>query len=300
MRHRSIALLAASVVAVLAQTVSANPVVAPGAELQTLSRTFEFTEGPASDAEGNVYFTDQPNDRICIWTVDGKLKTWMQPCGRSNGLCFDRNGKLIACADEKNELWLIDPATKEHVVLVKAYKGKLLNAPNDVWERPTGGIYFTDPFYKRKYWNRGPSEQDTQGVYYLTPDGKQLRRVIDDFVQPNGIIGTPDGKMLYVTDIRAKKTWCYRIEPDGSLTGKKLLCEMGSDGMTIDNEGNVYLTNKGVFVFDKHGKQIAHIDVPERWTANVCFGGKDRKTLFITACKGLYAIKTRVHGVGSQ
>ncbi len=277
-----------------------SEILAPGAELQTLAREFKFTEGPASDAKGNVYFTDQPNDRICIWRTDGKLSTFMQPCGRSNGLCFDRNGKLLACADEKNELWRIDPTTKKHTVLVKAYRGKLLNAPNDVWERPSGGIYFTDPFYKRSYWKRGPSEQDGECVYYLTPDGKTLRRVIDDFQQPNGIIGTPDGKRLYVTDIRAKETYGYRIQPDGSLTDKKLLCKMGSDGMTIDNEGNVYLTNKGVFVFNKNGKQIEHIEVPERWTANVCFGGKDGKTLFITACKGLYAIRTSVHGVGSQ
>ncbi len=274
-------------------------ILEPGAKLEKLSGEFEFTEGPASDAEGNVFFTDQPNDRIMKWSVDGQLSTYMQPCGRSNGLCFDSQGFLWTCADEKNQLWRID-SEKNVTVLVEDYEGKLLNGPNDIWVAPNGGAYFTDPFYKRNYWDRGPMEQDCQGVYYLAPDHKRLLRVIDDLVQPNGIIGTPDGKTLYVADIRARKTYSYTIQSDGSLTNKTLFCEMGSDGMTIDNEGNIYLTGKGVIVFDKSGNQIAHIEVDEPWTANVCFGGKDRRSLFITASKGIYTIRTRVNGVGSQ
>jgi len=274
-------------------------IIAPGAKVEKLADVFKFTEGPAADAEGNVFFTDQPNDRILKWSVDGKLSTFMQPCGRSNGLCFDGEGNLWACADEKNELWCIDSAGKETVV-IKDYDGKLLNGPNDVWIRPDGGMYFTDPFYKRPYWNRGPIEQDGQCVYFLSADRKKLTRVVDDFEQPNGIIGTPCGKTLYITDIRGKKTHSYEIQPDGTLTGKKLFCELGSDGMTIDCYGNVYLTGRGVTVFDKTGKQIEHIAVEERWTANVCFGGADMKTLFITASKGLFGLRMRVKGVGSQ
>jgi len=118
--------------------------------------------------------------------------------------------------------------------------------------------------------------------------------------QPNGIIGTPDGKILYVSDIAGRKTWRYNIQPDGSLKDKTLFCELGSDGMTIDSEGNVYLTGNGVTVFDPSGKKIEHITTGEPWTANVCFGGADRQTLFITASKGLYVIRMRVKGVGSQ
>lgn len=271
-------------------------ILAPGAKVQKLAGEFEFTEGPAVDAEGNVFFTDQPNDRIMKWSADGKLSAFMQPCGRSNGLYFDKKGNLLACADEKNQLWSIDPKGKA-TVLVKDYKGKLLNGPNDLWVRPDGGIYFTDPFYRRSYWKRGPMEQDGQCVYYLTPDYKTLTRVADDLVQPNGIIGTPDGKKLHVADIRDRKTYVYEINEDGTLSNRKLFCSLGSDGMTIDNEGNVYLTGRGVTVFDKNGKRIEHIAVDERWTANVCFGGKDRHTLFITASKGLYAIRMRVKGV---
>ncbi|HWI56656.1 MAG TPA: SMP-30/gluconolactonase/LRE family protein [Bacillota bacterium] len=273
-------------------------ILAPGAALQKLAGDLSFTEGPACDSQGNVFFTDQPNDRILKWSTDGKLSTFMQPCGRANGLCFDRAGNLWACADEKNELWRIAPDGKKTVVL-KDYQGKLFNGPNDLWVHPTGGVYFTDPFYKRPYWKRGDKEMG-EHVYFLAADGKTLTRVIDDLKQPNGIIGTPDGKTLYIADIGAKTTYRYRIQPDGSLQDKHLFCELGSDGMTIDNEGNVYLTGKGVSVFAPSGQQIAHIDVPEGWTANVCFGGKDRQTLFITASKSLYSLQMRVKGTDSQ
>lgn len=272
-------------------------VTAPDAKVEKLAGDFAFTEGPAADAQGNVYFTDQPNDRILKWSVDGKLSTFLSPCGRSNGLYFDAKGHLLACADLDNQLWSIDPAGKV-TVLVRDYKGKLLNGPNDLWVRPDGGIYFTDPFYKRPYWKRGPMEQDGQCVYYLAPDRKTVVRVADDLKQPNGLIGTPDGKRLYVADIGAGKTYAYDVGADGTLSGKTLFCDMGSDGMTLDAEGHVYLTGRGVTVFDKDGRKVETIAVPEPWTANVCFGGKDRQTLFITASKGLYAMRMRIRGAG--
>jgi gluconolactonase len=277
----------------------AEELIVPGAKVEKLSGEFLFTEGPASDAQGNVYFTDQPNDRIMVWSVDGKLSEFMKPCGRSNGLCFDRDGKLWACADEKNELWKIDVKTREKTVVLKDFEGKLLNGPNDLWVSQNGGVYFTDPFYKRPYWKRGAEEQDKRGVYYRNPKGV-LTRVADDYQQPNGIIGTPDGKKLYVADIGAKKTFRYAIAEDGSLKDKTLFCSEGSDGMTLDQKGNVYLTGKGVLVFDPMGKKIANIDIPEPWTANVCFGGSEMTTLFITASRGLYALKLTVKGAGSQ
>jgi gluconolactonase len=275
-----------------------SKIIAPDATLQKLAGDFAFTEGPACDSHGNVFFTDQPNDRILEWSVDGKLTTYMQPCGRANGMSFDRQGNLWTCADEKNELWRIDPSSNVTVV-VKGYEGKLLNGPNDVWIQPEGGLYFTDPYYQRDYWKRGPKEMP-ECVYHLSPDKKTLTRVIEDLKQPNGIIGTPDGKTLYVADIGASKTYRYSIQPEGALKDKHLFCSLGSDGMTIDNEGNIYLTGKGVTVFDPSGKQIEHIAVAEPWTANVCFGGKDRKTLFITASKCFYSLQMRVTGVDSQ
>ena len=277
-----------------------SPVLAPGAKLEKLAGGFGFTEGPTVDAKGNVYFTDQPNNRIHKWDVDGKLSTFLEPAGRSNGLCFDYEGTLWACADEKNELWKIDVATKKTTVMVKDYQGKLLNGPNDVWVRPEGGVYFTDPFFKRDYWKRGPKEQDKQSVYYLSADGKTLKRAADDVEMPNGLIGTADGKMLYVTDMGQNKTFVYDIKADGTLANRKFFCGLGADGMTLDDQGNVYLAGKGVSIFDKSGKQIEKIAVPENWTANVCFGGKDMQTLFITASKGLYGMKMKVKGAVRQ
>jgi len=273
--------------------------IAPGAELEKLSGGFSFTEGPAVDSEGNVFFTDQPNDRIMKWGINEVLTTWMMPSGRSNGLSFDTYGNLWACADEKNELWKISP-DKEVEVIVSRYEEKLLNGPNDLWIHPDGGVFFSDPFYKRPWWHHEAMQQEGQYVFHLSPDGKKIVKVEDSLVQPNGIIGTPDGNILYITDIQDRKTYRYKITSDGSLINKELFCEMGSDGMTIDDQGNIYLTGKGVFVFNSQGKLIEHIEIPEPWTANVCFGGKDKKSLFITASKGLYRLQMNVSGVGSQ
>jgi gluconolactonase len=272
-----------------------SAILKPGAELKKLAGDFSFTEGPAPDRAGNVYFTDQPNDRIMIWSTEGKLSTFMQPSGRSNGLFFDNKGNLWSCADEKNELWCITPDKKVEPIL-NTFEGKLLNGPNDLWVAPDGSIFLTDPFYKRGWWNHTEMPQEKQCVYYLSPGHNTLKRIEEELLQPNGIIGTPDGKTLYVADIKGDKTWSYTINSDGSLSGKKLFCEMGSDGMTIDMNGNVYLTGKGVTVFNKEGKKLGNISVPENWTANVCFGGKSRKSLFITASKGLYMIETRIKG----
>ncbi len=271
-------------------------VIAPGATLEKLAGDFKFTEGPAVDMAGNVYFTDQPNDRILKWGVEGKLSTYLQPSGRSNGMRFDHKGNLISCADLDNQLWSINPSGKISV-LVKDYEGKLLNGPNDVWVAPDDSLFFTDPLYPRPYWSRTKAMlQDGQHVYFLSADRKTLKRVATDFKQPNGIIGSPDGKNLYVSDIGASKTFVYDIGKDGELSQKRLFCELGSDGMTRDDEGNIYLTGKGVSVFDKSGRKIEQIAVDEPWTANLTFGGADGRTLFITASKGFYAIRMRVKG----
>jgi len=270
-------------------------VVAPGAKLEKLAGDFAFTEGPTCDRAGNVFFVDQPNNRIMKWSTDGRLATFMQPSGYANGMCFDANDNLIACADEHNQLWSIAP-DKTVTVLVTNYQGKYMNGPNDVWIAPNGGMFLTDPFYQRSWWDHTAMALPSQEVFYLAPDRKTLTRVTDDLKKPNGITGTPDGKRLYVSDIGAGKTWRYDIQPDGSLTNKTFYCPLGSDGMTMDAAGNLYLTGHGVTVFDSNGQQIDHIAVPENWTANVCFSGPDRKTLFITASKSLYSINLRIAG----
>lgn len=292
------ALLAGAPLAQAEVTNETSAVIAAGAKLEKLSGDFKFTEGPTCDKGGNVFFTDQPNDRILKWSADGKLSTFLQPAGRANGMFFDAQGQLIACADEKNELWSIS-TNGTHTVLAQKFDDKLLNGPNDVWVHPNGAMYFTDPYYQRPWWDHKQQPQPSQQVYRLGTDHKTVTKLTDNLTQPNGIIGTPDGKRLFVADIGAKKTYAYDIADDGSLANRKLLCEMGSDGMTLDTEGNVYLTGKGVFVFDKNGKQVEHIDVPENWTANVSFGGTDHRTLFITASKGLYAMRMKYAGANA-
>jgi gluconolactonase len=290
------ALLILTLVINLAHAKGKKSVIAKKAKLQKLAGDFAFTEGPACDKDGNIYFTDQPNNRILKWSTDNHLSIFGENFGRANGLYVDKKGNLISCSDEKNELWSISPEGKVSI-LIKEYKGKKLNGPNDLWIAPDGGIYLTDPYYQRPWWDHQTPEQDCECVYYLSPGASELIRVVSDLKKPNGIIGTPDGKFLFVADIKDNKTWRFRIEKNGLLSNKKLFAEQGSDGMTIDNKGNVYLTGKGVTIYDSKGILIENIPVQEKWTANVCFGGKDRHLLFITASSSVYAIRMKGKGV---
>ncbi len=263
-----------------------------------IADTFSFTEGPAVDAAGNVYFTDQPNNRILKYDLSGKLTVFLQPAGRANGMYFDREDNLLACADEKGALWCISPE-KRISIRVKDFYGARLNGPNDLWIAPDGGMYITDPYYQRKYWTRTAPDPAIRGQYvYYLPKGDSILRIADStLVQPNGIIGTPDGKYLYVADIKAGKTYKYDIAADGSLYNKTLFAEQGSDGMTIDEKGNIYLTGKGVTIYNAQGRRTGHIAIPEPWTANVCFYGEKRNYLFVTASEAVYLVKMSVSGV---
>ena len=282
-----------------AQDQALNNIIADGAKLEIVADGFSFTEGPTADKKGDIYFTDQPNNKILIYSEKTGISTYMEPCGRSNGMAFDSKGNLWTCADDKGELWMITPQKKVEIISA-SFDGHRYYGPNDVWIAPDGGLYFSDPFYVRNYWEHKTMTQDKQCVYYLKPDHKTVVRIVDDLLQPNGIIGTPDGKTLYITDIEGRKTWSYSINADGSLSDKKLFCEMGSDGLTIDSDGNLYLVGRGVTVFDKTGEKIGNIPVPEGWTANICFGGKDFKSLYITASKGLYRIRMKVKGAATS
>lgn len=322
----------------LPPTIAPDAVVEKIATLPTEPYTVSgrpFTEGTTCAPNGDVYFVEQNSDKIMHWDVRARrLTVFMHPSGYSNGMCFDRNGDLISCADERNELWRIsltrtetipypkplnpavgDPQRPDtitlpvHTVLVKGYEGRLLNGPNDVWVRPDGGMYLTDPYYARKWWAPGrKQEQPLMTVYFLSPDGSTLTRVLDTFDapdgrngMPNGIAGTPDGKTLYVSDIQGRRTWSYDIHPDGSLSDPRVVCDFGSDGMTLDDHGNLYMSVGGVrppgvtVVDTSSGRQIGYIRMPEA-PANMCFAGPDRSTLYICARTGFYCIPTLVKG----
>lgn len=269
--------------------------MAPGTAARLISNQFSFTEGPAADKEGNVYFTDQPNDQIWKLDLTEKLSLFLTPTGRSNGMFFDRQGNLLSCADLNNEIWSI-AHDKKVTVLLGAVDGKKLNGPNDLWADDAGGIFFTDPFYKRPWWSHSQPQMKGQYLYYLPPGAAQPLVADTAYKQPNGIVGSPDGKYLYVADIGDGKTYRYEIGTGGKLLQKTLFAPMGSDGMTLDNRGNLYLTGKGVTVFNSSGKQVTHIAIPEPWTANVCFGGAKRNKLIVTASKGLYVVDMLVTG----
>jgi gluconolactonase len=263
-------------------------VVAAGAEVRKLAGDFKFTEGPAGDTEGNVYFSDIPNNRILKWSRDGQLSTFLENSGGANGLYFDKAGNLLACQGEARKLVSISPKG-EITVLADRCNSRKFNSPNDLWIDPKGGVYFTDP----RYGNRDGMEQTGEHVYYLAPDHKTVVRVISDMVRPNGLIGTPNGQKLYVTDNGAGKTYVYTINRNGMLTHKQLFVSEGADGMSLDSLGNVYLATKTVAVYNPKGRKVTDIEVLEP-PSNVTFGGKDNSTLFITARTSFYAVDMQV------
>lgn len=271
-----------------------EPLFAVAEKPHLVSKQFAFTEGPAVDKAGNIYFTDQPNNKIWKYDIKGKLSLFMDKAGRANGTYFDSKGNLIACADEYNQIWQISP-DKRVKVLLKNYKGKLINGPNDLWVDKKDNIYFTDPYFKRDYWKR--TQQGIAQKIYLLSEGRIQPLALDRMVKPNGIVGTPDGKNLFVADIGAGKIYKYDIKADGTLNNRRVFLNHTADGMTIDEQGNLYLAGNGITVVDPKGMKIAHIDIPEPWSANVCFGGKDRRTLFITASKAVYVMRMKMRGV---
>lgn len=273
-----------------------SSVIKPGAQPVLVSSQFSFTEGPTADKDGNVFFTDQPNNRIWKWSPSEGLSLFLEPAGRSNGMFFSRTGALLSCADDQNEVWSIAP-DKKVTVLLSQVGGKKLNGPNDIFEDAQGGIYFTDPYYQRDYWTRKKPDLEGEYLYYLPKGATQPIIADSTLVKPNGLVGTPDGRYLYVADIRGNKTYRFEVAGPGRLQNRTLFTEMGSDGVTIDQQGNLYLTGKGVTIFNPEGKQIGHIPIDEGWTANLCFAGKDRNILFITASKSVYTVDMAVKGV---
>lgn len=265
-------------------------------ELVRLAGNFSFTEGPTADKMGNVYFTDQPNNKIYKYGVSTGLSEFMEEAGRANGLYYDHNDQLWICADEKNQLRRYSFQEDTTYLMASLKKDSSFNGPNDVWVHTNGQVYFTDPLYQRPYWQEAHDTLAFQGLYMLAKNG-ELTLLDSLLVQPNGIVGDSKKNQLYVADIGDGKTYRYTIGQDGVLKDKTLFIGKGSDGMTLDNKGNLYITGEGVDVYNPNGKLIKHIEVPENWTANICFGGTENNELFITASKGLYSIKTLVEGV---
>ncbi len=263
-----------------------------------IAAQFTFTEGPAVDREGNIFFTDQPDNKIWKYDTRGKLSVFLNKAGRSNGMHFDKKGNLITCADEKNALWSIDPKGRIQILL-KNFEGHRLNGPNDLWIDTKGGVYFSDPYFQRDYWQRKSPDSLLGGenIYYLPFGSKKAIKVDGPLLKPNGLVGTPDGKFLFVSEMGKGRILKYTILKNGKLSSRRQFIQDLADGMKLDRKGNLYIAGNGITVYDPTGTKIGHIDIPQNWTSNLCFGGRDRKLLFITASSSVYTLNMKIKGV---
>lgn len=275
------------------------PGIGPVGMVQRLHTGFAFTEGPAVDAEGTVYFTDIPNNRIHKLDTKGQLSVFAEPSGHCNGLMVVGD-RLLACEmDGRLKQYSLKDASE--TVLADKYQDKRFNAPNDLVIDRTGGIYFTDPRFRAP----DPWPQGKEAVYYRAADGT-VTRLIEDRTAPNGVILSPDETVLYVIPSMEKQMWAYPVESPGKLGAGRVFCELrqgpgqsnsGGDGLTVDTQGNLYITSSlGLQIFDPAGKALGIISIPGEQPANVTFGGPDRRTLYITARTSLYSVETEATG----
>jgi len=263
----------------------------------------KFTEGPAVDAGGNLFFSDGPNDRIMRLSPDGKLNEFRKPCGRANGLLFDHEGRLLMCQSSapggRRRVARLEPDGRE-IPLAETYGGSRFIAPNDLCIDRKGRIYFTDPWYGGK----NEKSQPTSGVYRIDSPGK-VALVISNLQRPNGIVITPDDRLVYVSDRGTQKLHRYKVLADGALRPDGVVYDFapdrGIDGMWLDVEGNIYGAagkgkTTGLFVISPGGKLLLHKPMPE-FATNVTFGGRDMRDLFLTAGTSVYKMRTTRPGV---
>ena len=282
-----------------------------------------FTEGPAADAKGNVYFSDLANNRIMKLAPDGELSVFRDDSGRANGNLYDRHGRLVTCEGAekgpggRRRMVRTDLSTGQVTVLTERYQGRRYNSPNDLAIDSQERIYFTDP----RYGDRSGLEMDVEAVYRLDPDGTVTRLLAQPTIQkPNGIALAPDDKTLYVVDSNPapkgnRKIWAFDLHPDGNLSGQRLAYDFGQgrggDGMGVDMKGNLWIAAgisqprragettdvpTGVYVVSPAGKLLGRIPIPEDVITNLTFAGPDKKTLYVTAGKTLFTTRIGVAG----
>jgi gluconolactonase len=267
--------------------------------LKKLAGNLNFIEGPIwiPVDEGHLIFSDIPADELKKWSKLGGLSTFRKPSNNANGNCLDREGRLVTCEHGARRVSMTDKEGMVHTV-VDRYQGKRLNSPNDAVVKSDGTIWFTDPDYGLK----SPQDKEQPGnyVYRFDSKSKDLKAIITDFDKPNGLCFSPDETRLYVADSgRPRHIRVFEVQKDGTLINGRVFCMIdkgGPDGIRADSEGRIFSSaGDGVQIFSPAGKLIGKILVPEA-PANLCFGGKEGKTLFITARKSLYSIELLVKG----
>lgn len=270
-----------------------NDIVEPGTEYQVLGTGYGFTEGPAADREGNIYFSDGKNNSIHFYRPGSPVALFVNDSTDANGMMFNHKGELLVCEGAAYRIVAFDVKTKQKRVLVSEFEGLHFNEPNDLTVDAQDGVYFTDPNYK----HHGQETVRKEDAYYITADGK-VSRVSTVCQKPNGILLTPDSKILYLADNRGRAIYRYDVKGPGQLANETRWAELGGgpDGMTLDERGNLYIGcgPVGVLVYSAQGKLVGTISVP--YASNVVFGGADFSTLFITSRDKFLSIKTKVRG----
>ena len=279
-------------------------VVGRSVEFERLATGCIFTEGPLWHArEKYLLFSDMPGDHLRRWSAKDGISTFRRPCNKSNGLAWDNQGRLIACEHSTSHLTRTE-ADGSITVLASHYQGKELNSPNDVIVKSDGAIYFSDPTYGRKPHFGVPREPELafRGVYRVSPDGKSLTLLADDFGQPNGLCFSLDEKVLFVNDTDKQHIRAFDVKPDGGIANSRIWARTvgdgagAPDGMTVDSAGNVYCCGPGgIHVFTPDAVCLGVIRVPE-YVANFCWGDDDHRSLFIAASTSIYRIRVSVPG----
>lgn len=267
-------------------------------KIEKLAGDMGFLEGPVwNPAEGGfLIFSDIPNDELKKWSKDGGLTTYRKPSNKSNGNSLDPAGRLVTAEHGGRR---ISRTEKDGTVVtvVDQFDGKKFSSPNDVVVKSDGTIWFSDPDYGLE---GRPKEQEGNYVFRHDPKTKSVAAVAKDFDKPNGLCFAPDEKKLYIADSgRPRHIRVFDVNRDGTLGNGSVFCTIDKgapDGIRCDADGRIWSSSgDGAHVFSADGSLIVKIIAPEAG-ANLCFGGKDGKTLFITARKSLYAVQTLVTG----
>ncbi|MBE9125527.1 MULTISPECIES: SMP-30/gluconolactonase/LRE family protein [unclassified Coleofasciculus] len=270
------------------------------ATVKRVATGFQFTEGPLWLAEEQcLLFSDIPANKIYKLTLNGQVTIFREPSGNSNGLTRDKQGRLIACEHHNRRVTRTEK-DGSITVLADRFHGKKLNSPNDVVVKSNGAIYFTDPPYGIQ---PEQQEQSIQGVYRISPNGRELTVVANDFDKPNGLAFSSDETTLYIDDSQRRHVRAFDVQADGTLANGRIFYDMNiktpgvPDGMKIDQEGHLYCTGAGgVWVLDSQGKHLGTIVTPEE-PANCAWGDEDWQSLYITARTSLYKIRVNIPGI---
>jgi gluconolactonase len=275
--------------------------IAGGREWEIVGEGFGFTEGPVWHRRGFLLFSDIPNNRIHRWR-DGETTVYREPSGRSNGLTFDEQGRLVSCHHDLR--CVMRETAHDPLPIATHFEGKRLNSPNDVVVRSDGRIFFTDPPYGINEERRAmglepiPQELPFQGVFTIAPQGS-IALLIDDFDRPNGLALSPDERTLYVADTNRRHVRAFDVDREGALSGGRVFAEMREDGrpdgMKVDRDGRLYVSAKTVQVFAADGQPLGVIDCPQS-PANCAWGG-DGSDFYITARTGVYRMRADTAGI---